>query len=49
MGRLNVVMPRMAGSVVQCDGNRSVRSRARNVIGKGSRDQQTGADNASEL
>ena len=49
VGRLNVVMPRVAGSVVQCGGSRSVGSRARNVIGKGNRDQQTGADNASEL
>ena len=49
MGRLNVVMPRAAGSLVQCGGSRNVGSRARNVIGKGNRDQQTGADNASEL
>ena len=41
VGRSNVVMPRAAGSVVQCGGSRSVGSRARNAIGKGNRDQQT--------
>ena len=49
MGRSNVVMPRAAGSVVQCGGSRNVGSRAGNAIGKGNRDQQTGADSASEL
>ena len=49
VGRSNVVMPRAAGSVVQCGGSRNVGSRAGNAIGKGNRDQQTGADSASEL
>ena len=49
VGRSNVVMPRAAGSVVQCGGSRRVGSGAGNAIGKGNRDQQTGADSASEL
>ena len=49
VGRWNVVMPRAAGSVVQCGGSRSVGSGAGSAIGKGNRHQQTGADSASEL